>query len=289
MIRLRAFAKVNYGLSVKGVRDDGYHEVATVMQSISLADEVEVEKTDRGFDLIVEPKGTNVGAPEKNTAYRAWLLLCEEVGEKLPARVRLYKKVPSGAGLGGASADAAAVLVGFNEVFELKLPTEKLRELGVRVGADVPFCVSGGTALGEGIGEILTPLHAPPAHALLVAKPESGAETARIYRSYDEEPLQPTSAEPILEALYTGDLSALATALNNDLAYTTKSFVPEVAEYEKKLLKGGALGACMSGTGSAVYGLFAKEEEAQTVAGRFAAPFVGVHGPVTCGVEIVDR
>ena len=287
MIRLRAYAKVNYGLSVKGLRNDGYHEVATIMQSISLADEMEIEKTAEGFELLVEPEETDVGAPEKNTAYRAWLLLCEEVGEELPARVRLFKKIPSGAGLGGASADAAAVLVGINELFGLGFSTEKLQRIGVRVGADVPFCVSGGTALGEGIGEILTPLPAPPAHALLVAKPERGAETAQIYGSYDEQPARSTSITPILEALRSGSLGTLSDSLDNDLAHITKNFVPEVAEYEKKLLEEGALGACMSGTGTAVYGSFAKEKEAQTISGRFAAPFVGVYEPVAYGVEIV--
>ncbi len=296
MIRLKAFAKVNYGLSVKGVRDDGYHEVATVMQSVSLADEVGLQRADEGFGLAIEPEETDVGPLEKNTVYRAWLLLCKEAGRELPARVRLSKKIPSGAGLGGASADAAAVLVGANELFGLGLSGEKLRGLGVRVGADVPFCISGGTALGEGIGEVLTPLPAPPAHALLVAKPQGGAETARIYNAHDETPKETpketpestTSTGPILKALEAGNLEGLSASLGNDLAHTTKNFVPEVAAYEAELLEAGALGACMSGTGTAVYGVFQTEEKARAASRRLTVPFAGVYEPVARGTEIVE-
>lgn len=285
MMRLRAFAKVNYALAVRGLRPDGYHEVATVLQSISLADEVEVERAGEGFELLVEPAGADTGPPEKNTVYRVWSLLREVTGERLPVRVRLHKKIPSGAGLGGASADAAAVLVGINAVFGLGLGMDELRKLGVRIGADVPFCVSGGTALGEGIGEILTPLPAPPEHALLVLKPEPGAETAGIYRAYDGRTgIEPTAVEPVLAALRAGDLAALAWALDNDLAPVTRDEVPEVGEYEKALRDAGALGAAMSGTGTAVYGLFPGEEEAHGVVGGLRAPFAGVYEPVGCGV-----
>ncbi len=289
VVRLRAYAKVNYVLAVLGLRDDGYHEVATVMQSISLADEVEIGKTGGGFQLVVEPEDAEVGSLEANTVYRAWRMICEAAGEELPVRVRLYKKIPSGAGLGGASADAAAVLVGLDELFEVGLGEKELREIGVRIGADVPFCISGGTALGEGIGERLTELPAPPDHRLVLLKPKRSAETARIYRAYDGHTPEPNSTVPVeqtVQALKSGDLGGLALSLGNDLAPITRGFVPEVAEYEKKLLKERALGACMSGTGTAVYGLFAKEDEGRTVSGRFTAPFVGVYEPVAHGMEL---
>lgn len=287
VVGLRAFAKVNYVLSVLGLRDDGYHEVATVMQSISLADEVEIEKTDSGFGIFVEPERVDVGPQEKNTVYKAWSLLREIAGEELPAKVRLYKKIPSGAGLGGASADAAAVLVGLNEMFGLGLKVEELREVGGRIGADVPFCITGGTALGEGIGGRLTPLPAPPDHRLLLLKPERGAETALIYRAYDEHPEHPASVEPMLRALEAGDLGAMAKSADNNLSRTTKSLVPEVAEYEKALLKNGALGACMSGTGTAVYGIFDTEEAFREAANASGALFSGVYEPVLRGVEVL--
>lgn len=287
VVRLQAFAKVNYALAIKGLRDDGYHEVATVMQSISLADEVEIESRDGGFELFVEPEQAEVGPLEKNTVYKAWSLLGEAVGEELPVAVRLHKKIPSGAGLGGASADAAAVLVGINELFGLGLSAEKLRVIGARIGADVPFCISGGTALGEGIGEVLTPLPAPPAHKLLVVKPVSGAETAKIYRLYDERPARSTAIEPVIEALRSKDLEALAESLGNDLAPTTRGIVPEVLEYEERLLETRALGACMSGTGTAVYGVFFDEVEAQAAEELLEVTFSSICSPVVQGTEML--
>ena len=290
VMRLRAFAKVNYALAVLCLRDDGYHEVATVMQSISLADEVEIEKTGGGFELIVEPEYAEVGPPEDNTVYKVWKLFGEAVGEELPVRIRLEKAIPSGAGLGGASADAAAVLVGLNGLFEVGLSEKELQKLGVRIGADVPFCISGGTALGEGIGERLTGLPAPPGHRLLLLKPDPGAETAKIYRAFDGRAPEQSSAvlvEPVVEALADGNLGALAVSLGNDLAPVTKDFVPEVAEYEKELLHSGALGTCMSGTGTAVYGLFKDAEGAWTAQQASKATFSGVYEPVSRGVQVL--
>ncbi|MDP8950735.1 MAG: 4-(cytidine 5'-diphospho)-2-C-methyl-D-erythritol kinase [Actinomycetota bacterium] len=283
---LRAFAKVNYALEVRGLREDGYHEISIVMQSVSLADEVEIERVSGGFDLEVEPEGAGFGLPEENTVYKAWGLLGELAGVGLPARVRLRKAIPAGAGLGGGSADAAAALVGLNELFGLGLSISELREAGLRVGADVPFCISGGTALGEGIGEVLSPLPAPPPHHLVVAKPAAGARTARIYRAYDEQPKAGgASIAPVVEALRVSDLDALARVLGNDLAPVTKGFVPEVRALEEELLRAGAMGAAMSGSGTAVYGVFVSEADARAAAEEVRAPFVGVCKPVTRGVE----
>ncbi len=289
-IRLRTFAKVNYALDVLGLRDDGYHEVRTVMQSVSLADEVEIEGARRGFELQVEPEGTRVGPPEENTAYRAWKLLCGLAGDEFPIKVTLRKGIPAGAGLGGGSADAAAVLVGLNELFGLGLRVEELREVGAKIGADVPFCVSGGTALGEGVGELLTPLPAPPAHRLVVAKPLAGAETGKIYRAYDERPARGARSveavvEAVVAALGSGSLPALAGAVGNDLAPVTTDLVPEVAKLWRGFMDAEALGASMSGSGTAVFGIFDEEEAARTAARESGAAFAGVYEPVSRGVE----
>lgn len=288
-ILLRAFAKVNYALEVRGLKEDGYHEISTVMQSVSLTDEVEIERIREGFELAVEPEGVEVGPPEENTVYKARELLGKLVGARLPARVSLRKGIPAGAGLGGGSADAAATLVGLNDLFELGSSTEELREIGLRVGADVPFCITGGTALGEGIGEVLSPLPSPPPHHLVVAKPAAGASTARIYRAYDELPARDDpSVVPVVKALRTNDLTALAKGLGNDLAPVTKELVPEVGELEEVLLSAGALGAAMSGSGTAVFGVFGSGEEARAAAGRLRAPFVAVCEPVSQGVTVPD-
>lgn len=280
-IQLRAFAKVNYTLEVLGIRRDGYHEISTVMQSVSLADEIELARAESGFDLRVEPEGVEVGPPESNTVYGAWKLLRERAGRDLPVRIRLFKKIPPGAGLGGGSADAAAIFIGLNKLFDLGLRDEELREIGVQVGADVPFCIAGGTALGEGIGEVLTALPAPPPHHLVIAKPAASADTGEVYRAHNAlPPVDSNLADPMVAALRSGDLRTFAGAVGNDLAPVTRRLVPEVESLESDLLRLGALAAIMTGSGTAVYGIFATEENARNAAGRIEAPFAGVFEPV---------
>jgi 4-diphosphocytidyl-2-C-methyl-D-erythritol kinase len=287
-VRLRAFAKVNYALDVLGLRADGYHDVRTVMQSISLADEVGLQRSARGFDLSLEPKEVRIGPQERNTTYLGWQVLRRMTGEELPVNVILRKRIPAGAGLGGGSADAAAVLAGLNELFCLGLRVDELRGIGAGIGADVPFCISGGTVLGEGVGEILTPLPAPPMHHLIVAKPLSSAETGKIYRAYDDaETESMSSVEPVVSALRSGSLPALAASIGNDLASVTRGFIPEVAELEKSLLALGALGASMSGSGTAIYGIFDDAETAGIAKNKADVSFSGVYEPVSRGVEIV--
>jgi 4-diphosphocytidyl-2-C-methyl-D-erythritol kinase len=284
---LRAFGKVNYALDVLGLRADGYHEISTVMQSISLADEVQLQRAAGGFDLSLEPEEVKIGSQERNTTYLAWKALQGLAGEELPVKVTLRKEIPAGAGLGGGSANAAAVLVGLNELFSLGLRGDELRGIGVGIGADVPFCISGGTALGQGVGEILTPLPSPPAHRLVVAKPPRSADTAGMYRAYDEtETESMRSVEPVVSALRSGSLPVLAAAVGNDLAPVTRRFIPEVATLERTLLASGALGASMSGSGTAVYGIF-DDEGAGGAKDTVDAPFIGVYEPVSCGVMII--
>ncbi|HZY57310.1 MAG TPA: 4-(cytidine 5'-diphospho)-2-C-methyl-D-erythritol kinase, partial [Rubrobacteraceae bacterium] len=238
------------------------------------------------FELRIEPRRAEVGTLEQNSVYRAWRLLCGLSGAGFPVRIRLQKKIPAEAGLGGGSADAAAVLVGLNELFEIGLDVEDLRSVGAKIGADVPFALTGGTALTEGVGEILTPLPAPPVHHLLVAKPERGANTGGIYRAYDEHPGKgTTSIKPVVAALRAGDLPALAQAIGNDLERVTTGFVPEVKTHRKDLLRLGAMGAAMSGTGTAVFGVFGSEAEARAAVDGLQAPFVAICEPVSHGVR----
>jgi 4-diphosphocytidyl-2-C-methyl-D-erythritol kinase len=288
VLRLRAFAKVNFALDVLGLRADGYHEISTVMQSISLADEVELRHAAGGFYLSLEPEEVEIGPQERNTAYLAWKALQRLSGKELPVKVTLRKEIPAGAGLGGGSANAAAVLVGLNELFGFGLRLDELRGIGTRIGADVPFCISGGTAMGEGVGEILTPLPAPPAHHLVVAKPSRSADTGKIYHAFDEARTESThSVEPVVSALRSGSLPTLAAAVDNDLAPVTRGIIPEVARLERALLASGALGASMSGSGTAVYGIFYDEKAAGIAKDTVDAPFIGVYEPISRGVEIV--
>jgi 4-diphosphocytidyl-2-C-methyl-D-erythritol kinase len=288
-VLLRACAKVNYALEVRGLRGDGCHEISSVLQSVSLADELEIERSRGGFELSFEPEGVEIGPVEENTVYKAWALLWETSGHELPTRIRLHKKIPAGAGLGGGSADAAAVLVGMNELFDLGLDAEQLRTIGARIGADVPFCLSGGTALAQGVGEILTPLPAPPAHRLLIAKPERGADTGGIYRAYDERDSGGIAfADQVVAALRSGNLTELAGALGNDLEPVTTGLVPEVAAHKREMLRAGALGAAMTGTGTAIYGIFDAESGASPAAvASLRAPFLGVFEPAGAGVSML--
>ncbi len=286
-VRLRAYAKVNYALDVIGLRVDGYHDIATVMQSISLSDEIEIVRIAEGFEFAFEPEGAEIGPPERNTAYVAWKSLQRLTGRALPASVRLRKWIPVGAGLGGGSADAAAVLVGLNELFDLGLRTDELREVGARVGADVPFCISGGTALGEGVGEMLTPLPGPPAQHLVLAKPHRSADTGEIYRAHDAAGVESARCvKSVVSALQSRSLRDLAAAVGNDLTSVTRDLVPEVAALQRDLLVRGALGAAMSGSGTAVYGIFDDEGTAERAASTVDAPFTGVYKPVPHGVEM---
>jgi len=287
-VRLRAFAKVNYALDVLGLRTDGYHGVRTVMQSISLSDEVDIERIAGGFEFDFEPEGVEIGPPERNTAYVAWKSLQKLTGLALPVRVSLRKRIPVGAGLSGGSADAAAVLLGLNELFGLGLGTGGLREVGARVGADVPFCISGGTALGEGVGEKLTQLPGPPAQHLVLAKPHRSADTGEIYRAHDATGAKSAlCVGPVVSALRSRNLRDLAAAVGNDLVSVTSDLVPEVMALRRDLLARGALGATMSGSGTAVYGIFDDEGIAARAVSAVDAPFTGVYQPVPRGVEIV--
>lgn len=290
-VSMRAYAKINYALDVLRIRPDGYHEIASVMQNISLADEVEIEHSGEGFALHVEPEGVEVGSLEKNTVFRSWCLLCERIERELPVTVRLRKRIPAGSGLGGASTDAAAALHGINELFGLGLSAGELREIGVKVGADVPFCLSGGTALGEGVGEILTPLPAPPAHWLLIVKPPRGAMTAEVYRRHDGAPWESVSSvQAVVEAIKGGNLDALARSIGNGLAPVTRKLAPEVESLERELCREGALGAMMTGSGTAVYGIFGSREAAESARKKLRAHFVEVCEPVeNAGARIFSR
>jgi 4-diphosphocytidyl-2-C-methyl-D-erythritol kinase len=257
------------------------------MQSISLSDEIEIERIAEGFEFTFEPEGAEIGPPERNTAYVAWKSLQRLTGGALPASVRLRKWIPVGAGLGGGSADAAAVLVGLNQLFDLGLRADELRDVGVRVGADVPFCISGGTALGEGVGEMLTPLPGPPTQHLVLAKPHRSADTGEIYRAHDAAGAESARCvEPVVSALLSQSLRDLAASVGNDLTSVTSDLVPEVAALERELLAREALGAAMSGSGTAVYGIFDDEGAAERTANTVDAPFTGVYEPVPHGVEI---
>ncbi len=254
MVKELARAKINLTLDILGLRADGYHEVSMILQTIELADELTLSKSD-AVSLTVDG-GSNVPSDERNLAWRAALELQKFCGKNFGVAIRLKKNIPVAAGLAGGSADAAAVLRGLNRLYELNLTDDDLRTIGARIGSDVPFCVSGGTCLAEGRGEILTPLAPLKKFNVVLAKPDAEISTAWAYRAYDAAPAQihpPTKT--IVAQLAKGDCDAAFKNFGNVLEGVAISKVPAIAAYKRKFLAAGASVAQMSGSGATVFAI----------------------------------
>ena len=262
-----ARAKINWALAVTGRRADGYHALDMLMQEISLCDEVYAEPSDR-LELRVD--GSDLPADESNLVLRAAMALREAAGCTAGARLRLVKRVPSQAGLGGGSADCAAVLRLLNGLWGLGLGDAELERIGLRLGADVPFCLRGGLCRVGGIGEELTPIWPAPQAHLVVVKPDGGVPTGAAFRLWDEGLRKNSviSLDNAQKALSNGDWDALGACAGNDLQPAAERIVPEIALAVARLRAEGALFAAMSGSGSAVFGVFPSAEEAKRAAGR---------------------
>ena len=246
-MKLKAYAKINLTLDVTGKREDGYHTLDTVMQTVSVWDELEIKKINKpGIRLFCNREYLPVDT--KNTAFRAaqyFFEHCGITGQGLAINIRKY--VPSRAGMGGGSADAAAVLHGLNKMFKANLPLETLVELGAKVGADVPFCVVGGTCRCQGIGERVEPVAPMPDCWLVICKPPAGMSTPRAYALIDQFPLTRVQATgKMVNLLSGGDLRRIGEGLANRI-----------------LVSAGAFGASMTGSGSAVFGIFDSEAAAR--------------------------
>lgn len=260
-ISLKALAKINLGLDVLGKREDGYHEVRMVMQTIHLYDRVEIKKT-RSPHIHVETNLYYLPVNEDNLVYRAAKLMKDEFQIKEGVRIVLQKFIPVAAGLAGGSSDAAAVLVGMNRIFNLGLKQNKLMELGLKIGADVPFCIMRGTALAEGIGEKLTALPPMPKCPVLIAKPAISVSTKAVYEGlklYDG--MEHPDIDGVMEGIQQKDLKGVASHMGNILETVTITMYPVIEDIKKLMLENGALNAMMSGSGPTVFGLFPNEKE----------------------------
>lgn len=263
-ISLKALAKINLGLDVVRRREDGYHEVRMVMQTIHLYDRLEMEKTaTQGIELSTNLSYLPVN--ENNLVYRAGKLLMDEFGITEGIKVYLNKRIPVAAGMAGGSTDAAAMLYGMNELFELGLSREQLMERGVRIGADVPYCLMRGTALAEGIGEILTPLAPMVKCPVLIAKPAISVSTSFVYQNLklDADTKHP-DIDRLIRDIRKQDLGAIAGDMGNVLESVTIPNYPVIAQIKEQMMDSGAINAMMSGSGPTVFGLFEEEETAQT-------------------------
>ncbi|HCM91242.1 MAG TPA: 4-(cytidine 5'-diphospho)-2-C-methyl-D-erythritol kinase [Lachnospiraceae bacterium] len=270
-IKLKAYAKINLSLDVTGRRDNGYHDVRMIMQTIDLFDEITLSREEkvRGDDRIVLESESGEVAPDKNNLiYKTAGLIMNECGIYDGVKIYYRKNIPVAAGMAGGSTDAAAVLRGMNELFSLGLSDGDLCEMGVRIGADVPYCIIGGTALSEGIGEILTPLAPMPDCSLLIAKPPIGVSTAYVYNAFDSltEKYHP-DVDAMKEAIENKNIRDIAKLLGNSLEGVTIKEYPIIDKIKSLMLGNGAIGALMSGSGPTVFGIFDDmiiEEKAKT-------------------------
>lgn len=248
----KAPAKINLCLHVLGRRPDGYHELAMAMQPVSLVDDV-VITVGRARGVRVSCAGVGLADGEENIAARAAALILAESGADVGVDVDIVKRIPVAAGLGGGSSDAAAVLLGLNEMLGLKLTGRELRALGGRLGADVPFFVEGGAAWATGIGTRLEPLGDLPDVAYLLVNPGIGVSTASVYKSLELTKGGQLANLPRFSVVTRDDL---CRSLHNDLERVVLTRHPEIADIKRTLVAYGALGALMSGSGATVFGVF---------------------------------
>lgn len=263
-----AYAKVNLVLDVLSERPDGYHDVRMVMQNLDLYDTLEFEllpgeaASPAEAEITLETNSDRIPTDGKNLIIKAARLMYETYGLKQSMKIRLEKRIPVEAGMAGGSTDAAAAFHAINELFSLHLSTEELMDLGVKIGADVPFCIYAKTALAEGIGEKLTPVASLPDCHILVAKPPVTLSTKEIYTNLSLEGLEHPDVDGMVDALAAGDLSAVAGKLANVLETVSVKVYREIEAIKSTMMICHAAGSIMTGSGPTVFGLFESEEYA---------------------------
>lgn len=258
-------AKINLCLDVLYKRDDGYHEVEMIMTMIDLADRIEMAELDRDT-IVISSQAGYIPLDEKNLAFRAARLLKEKYGVTKGVYIHLDKKIPVAAGLAGGSSDAAATLRGLNRLWGLQLSAQELQQIGAELGSDVPFCVSGGTAIATGRGEILQKCPAPPQCWVIIAKPPIHVSTADIYGKFTQQRVvQRPDIPAMLSSLEQKDLKGVCASLGNVLESVTLAMYPEVDRIKQLMLRLGAEGALMSGSGPTVFGIVSKEAKATRI------------------------
>ena len=262
----RAYAKINIGLDGLRRMADGYHEVKMSMQTVDIYDELVLERRkEPGIELRMDNSDLPSGGD--NLICRAADLLFREKKITEGVNISLTKRIPIAAGMAGGSADAAAALRGLNELFDMGYSLKELQALGVGLGADIPYCLAGGTMLSEGIGEILTPLPAPPAAHLVIAKPDINVSTAFVYGNLHADRLAwHPDIDGMIAALQKGDLDGITGRLGNVLETVTVKAHPVIEQIKELLRKQGAENALMSGSGPTVFGIFKEKETAARAA-----------------------
>lgn len=262
-ISLKALAKINLGLDVVRRREDGYHEVRMIMQTIHLYDRLDIKRTQEP-GIQIQTNLSFLPVNENNLIYKAAKLLMDEFSITDGVSVKLDKRIPVAAGMAGGSTDAAAMLIGVNRLFSLGLTKRQLMERGVQIGADVPYCIMRGTALAEGIGEELSPLAPMVKCPVLIAKPSISVSTKFVYQNLklDDATIHP-DIDRLIDDIRAKNLYDIAAHMGNVLETVTIPNYPVIDEIKKHMLSHGAVGAMMSGSGPTVFGLFDDEATAK--------------------------
>ena len=267
-ISLKALAKINLGLDVVRRRDDGYHEVRMIMQTINLFDRLEIKKIKESA-IKIHTNLFFLPVNENNLVYKAAKLLIDEFGIQEGVSVGLTKKIAVAGGMAGGSTDAAAMLFGMNRLFGLGLSKKQLMERGVKIGADVPYCIMRGTALAEGIGDKLSPLPAMVKCPVLIAKPQISVSTKFVYQNLklDDKTVHP-DIDRLIEDIRNKDLKAVSDHMGNVLESVTIPNYPVISQIKEQMMDSGAVGSMMSGSGPTVFGLFDDSRTAQLAFGK---------------------
>ena len=262
----KAYAKINIGLDVLRRREDGYHELKMIMQTVDICDDLLFERTAQP-GIVIRTDHEELPVDGNNLIYKAADLLFQEKGITEGVKITLTKRIPIAAGMAGGSSDAAATMLGLNELFRMGYSIQELQELGVKLGADIPYCLVGGTMLSEGIGEILTPLPTPPDCFLVVAKPDIDVSTGFVYGNLHADSLTyHPDIDGMARALRAGSLRGITDRLGNVLETVTIKEYPVIEEIKELLCDMGAENALMSGSGPSVFGIFKKKETAEAAA-----------------------
>lgn len=259
----KAYAKINLGLDVLRRRPDGYHDVKMIMQMVDIYDTLTFEKR-ADEKILISTNKEDIPCDESNLIYKAARILLDYKEVSYGVNIHLEKRIPVAAGMAGGSTDAAATLTGLNELFELGVSKEELLKLGVKIGADVPYCILGGCALSEGIGEVLTPLPTPPYCELVIAKPDINVSTKYVYENLNLPALKThPDIDGMRAAIEAGDLKGIVERLENVLESVTVKKYGIIQEIKDEMLSLGATGAIMSGSGPTVFGFFGSKDQAE--------------------------
>lgn len=260
--RMKAYAKINLGLDVVRRLENGYHEVKMVMQTVGIYDVLDFQRTDGG--IVITTDSGELPTGENNLIYKAAKLMMEKYHINEGVKIHLEKHIPIAAGMAGGSTDAAATLKGMNRLFDLGCSLKDLMELGVKIGADVPYCVMGGTALAEGIGEKLTPLAPAPDCYVLVAKPDINVSTKYVYEHLDAQEIsRHPDIDGMVEAIAEESLQGILDRMENVLETVTVKAYPVIQTIKDRMKELGAINSLMSGSGPTVFGIFVEKDMAR--------------------------